>query len=54
MMQMGIRGRLLIQALEDAKEARRKTGGGSRQDYGRVLKVSQEECTLQQTISLDK
>lgn len=38
--QMGMRGRLLIQALEDAKEARRKTGGGSRQDYGRVLKVS--------------
>lgn len=36
---MGMRGRLLIQALEDAKEARRKTGGGSRQDYGRVLKV---------------
>ncbi|KAK9898882.1 hypothetical protein P389DRAFT_167560 [Cystobasidium minutum MCA 4210] len=35
--QMGQRGRLLIQALDDAKEARRKTGGGSRQDYGRVL-----------------
>lgn len=37
---MGKRGRLLIQAMQDAAEARRRTGGGSKQDYGRVLKVS--------------
>lgn len=36
---MGRKGKLLIQALQDAKEARRKTGG-AQQNYGRVLRVS--------------
>lgn len=36
---MGKRGRLLIEALQDATEARRRSNGGSKRDYAKQLKV---------------